>query len=37
MHHPVDRIYNTMSFVTRVEEHWLELEIAQSVNHEGLI
>ena len=29
MHHPTDRITHTMVFVTPVEEHWLEQEIAQ--------
>ena len=27
MHHPTDRIINTMAFVTPVVEHWLERDI----------
>ena len=37
MHHPTDRIAHTTAFVTLVVEHWLEREIAQWVDHEGLI
>ena len=32
MHHPTDRIAHTTAFVTPVEEHWLEREIAQWVH-----
>ena len=32
MHHPTDRILNTMDFVTPMVEHWLEREIAQWVH-----
>ena len=35
MHHPTDRIAHTMTFVTPVMEHWLELELAQLVHLEG--
>ena len=31
------RIAHTSAFVTPVVEHWLELEIAQWVHHEGSI
>ena len=37
MHHPIDRITHATAFVTPVVEHWVELEIAQWVHHEGLI
>ena len=37
MHHSTDRIIHTTAFVTRVVEHWLELEIAQWVHDEGSI
>ena len=37
MHHSTDRIAYTMAFVTPVVEHWLEREIAQWVQHKGLI
>ena len=37
MHNPTDRIGHTTAFVTLVVEHWLELEIAQWVHHEGSI
>ena len=32
MHHPTDRITQTMAFVTPVVEHWLEREIAHWVH-----
>ena len=32
MHHPTDWITHTTAFVTPVEEHWLEREIAQWVH-----
>ena len=32
MHHPTDRIADTMAFVTLVVKHWLEREIAQWVH-----
>ena len=31
MHHPIDRIAHTTTFVTPVVEHWLEREIVQWV------
>ena len=31
MHHPTDSIAHTTAFVTPVEEHWLEREIAKWV------
>ena len=37
MHHPIDRIANTIAFVTQVMEHWQEQEPAQWVYHEGSI
>ena len=37
MHHIIDRITHITAFVTQVIEHWLELEIAQWVHHEGSI
>ena len=37
MHHPRDRIAQTMAFATPIVEHWLEREIAQWVHHEGSI
>ena len=37
MHHPKDRIAHITAFVTPVVEHWMELEIAQWVDHEGSI
>ena len=33
MHYPTDRIVHTTAFVTPVEEHWLEREIAQWVSN----
>ena len=33
----LDRIEHSLAFVTSVVEHWLDREIAQSVNHEGSI
>ena len=35
MHHPKDTIAHTTTFVTLVEEHWLEPEIAQWVIADG--
>ena len=32
MHHPIDRIAHTTTFITPVLEHWLEREIAQWVH-----
>ena len=37
MRYHIDRIAHTTPFVTPVVEHWLELEIAQWVHHEGSI
>ena len=37
MNYPTDRIVHTTAFVTPVVEHWLKLEIALCVHHEGLI
>ena len=37
MHQPTERITHTTVFVTPVVVHWLEQEIAQWVDHEGLI
>ena len=37
MHHPTDRITQTMAFATPVVEHWLEREIAQWFHHEESI
>ena len=37
MHHPTDRISHITAFVAPVVEHWLELEIAQRIHHEGSI
>ena len=37
MHHLTDMIVYTTAFVTPVVEHWLELEIAQWINHGGWI
>ena len=37
MHHPIDRIANTMTFVTPVVVHWLDREISQWVHHVGSI
>ena len=37
MHHPTDRIVNTMAFVTPVIELWVERDVAQWVCHEESI
>ena len=37
MHHAIDRIVHTTTYVTPVVEHWLKREIAQWVCNEGLI
>ena len=36
MHHPTDRITHTTAFVTPVVEHWLEREIARSLERQTL-
>ena len=37
MHHPSDRITHTMAFVRPVVEHWLQREIAQSVERQDTL
>ena len=37
MHHLIDRIAHTTTFVTPVVEHWLERESAQQVHHKGSV
>ena len=37
MHHPTERITQTMAFVTHVVEQWMKIEIAEWVHDEGSI
>ena len=37
MHHPTEKVANTMTFVIPVMEQWMEGQITQWFHHEGLI